>query len=95
MADEKLLIGLRYCGGCNPRFDRVAMVKELQKQFPDCTFVAADKNHTYSATLVICGCSARCVQTDDLTDPLIVSSREEFPRLQIALETAYFHRNPS
>ena len=23
-------IGIKYCGGCNPRYDRVAAVKELQ-----------------------------------------------------------------
>ena len=28
-------IGIKYCGGCNPRYDRVAAVKELQQRHPE------------------------------------------------------------
>ena len=42
MAD-KPEIGLRYCGGCNSRYDRVALVKRLESFFPEATFVSARK----------------------------------------------------
>ena len=39
MAD-KPEIGLRYCGGCNSRYDRVALVKRLESFFPEATATA-------------------------------------------------------
>ena len=27
-------IALRYCGGCNPRYDRIGLVEELKSRFP-------------------------------------------------------------
>ena len=40
MADRRQ-IGVRYCGGCNPRYDRVALVKRIGGFFPEAEFVTA------------------------------------------------------
>ena len=42
MAD-KPEIGLRYCGGCNSRYDRVALVKRLESCLPGATIVTAEE----------------------------------------------------
>ena len=31
---ERMRVGLRYCGGCNPRFDRVAAAGRLAAACP-------------------------------------------------------------
>lgn len=65
MAD-KLQIGVRYCGGCNPRYDRVALVRRLESFFPEAEVVAAEPGRSYPAVLVACGCTARCADVSAL-----------------------------
>ena len=68
MAD-KPVIGVRYCGGCNPRFDRVALVRRLAGYFPACDFESAQPAGDYPAVLVVCGCPSRCADTAGLGVP--------------------------
>lgn len=74
-------IGLRYCGGCNPRYDRVAAVDALKAQCPAARFVPAGPAQCH--VLLLCGCKAQCVTREDL-DPrvelCILSSPEELER---------------
>ena len=69
MAD-KPEIGLRYCGGCNSRYDRVALVKRLESFFPEATFVGAEEGKSYPAVVVACGCSSRCANVSGLAVPM-------------------------
>lgn len=53
-------IRVRYCGGCNPRYDRVAAaehVKELLAQ----RLAAATCVSSEPLDLVVCGCDTACV----------------------------------
>ncbi|HWS43288.1 MAG TPA: hypothetical protein VN421_09425 [Pseudoflavonifractor sp.] len=68
MADRDK-IGVRYCGGCNSRYDRVALVRRLEAQFPGWGFVPARPQAEYAALVVVCGCPARCVNISSLTAP--------------------------
>ena len=60
---------VKYCGGCNPRYDRVALVKRLSSFFPETEFVTAQAGVKYPAVLVVCGCPTRCANTSDLAVP--------------------------
>jgi len=52
-------IGIKYCGGCNPRFNRLEFVSQLKRNAP---------HHNYSlymgkpsdVYLVVCGCKRAC-----------------------------------
>ena len=68
MADKRQ-IGVRYCGGCNPRYDRVALVKRIGGFFPEAEFVTAQAGVKYPAVLVVCGCPSRCANVSDLAVP--------------------------
>lgn len=68
MADKRQ-VGVRYCGGCNSRYDRVALVKRLGSFFPEVEFVNALPGVLYPAALVVCGCPSRCANTSDLAVP--------------------------
>lgn len=50
-------IGIKYCGGCNPRYDRVAAVKELQQRYPEWKIEPAGEGGQ-EYILVVCGCTA-------------------------------------
>lgn len=52
---------VKYCGGCNPRFDRLACARRLERQlgFP---LEAAREGERYDRLYVICGCTSRCAE---------------------------------
>ena len=55
---------VKYCGGCNPRYDRTGALAELKAALPGVRCVAAAAGQGADALLVLCGCTARCA---DLT----------------------------
>lgn len=69
MADKKQ-VGVRYCGGCNSRYDRVAVVERLKGFFPEAEFVPAQDGTAYQAALVVCGCPSRCASVSGLLVPV-------------------------
>ena len=69
MISEKPLVGVRYCGGCNPRYDRVALVKRLQASLLELEFVPAEDGVPYAAALIANGCTARCTSVSGLAVP--------------------------
>lgn len=69
---QEAQVGVRYCGGCNSRYDRVALVRRLEGFFPDQQFVPAEPGQFYPAILVVCGCAARCAGVDGLISPALI-----------------------
>lgn len=61
---ERRVIGLRFCGGYNPRYDRMAAVERLRAQLPEVTLCPTAPSQ--AGTLVVCGCPARCASVSDL-----------------------------
>lgn len=57
---------MRYCGGCNPRYDRVAALDQLKSYFPSLTFVSAEAGIRYAAVVLVHGCPTCCVGVSDL-----------------------------
>lgn len=59
-----LRLGLKYCGGCSPRYDRVEWVAEFEKKMMGlielCHYEASD----IEAILVVTGCESACVDLD-------------------------------
>ena len=49
---------LKYCGGCNPLYDRSVIREKLCGDFPHITFTREEKDA--DRALVICGCSRAC-----------------------------------
>ena len=54
--------GIKYCGGCNSRYDRVKLAKQYEKNL-GCTFEIANSEDHYDEIYVFCGCTSRCVNT--------------------------------
>ena len=71
------MVGVRYCGGCNPRYDRVAAVRRLEEQCPNVRFLPAGPGQ--ELTLLVCGCSAQCAGREDLDGAVLTLwSPEQF-----------------
>jgi len=78
---------LKYCGGCNPRYDRGAFLTELRADFPQLTVV--DAAETPDFVLVLCGCPSRCADHGGLEGRLgkwIVDSPESGSKMKKAME---------
>ena len=55
-----MIVMLKYCGGCNPHFDRAAIVSKLSDNFPAVHFLNYDNNLLCDMLLVINGCQSQC-----------------------------------
>ena len=62
-------IGVRYCGGCNSTYDRVAVVTRIKELLPELIFVKAQPGKPYAAVLIVNGCSNACTSTLNLAVP--------------------------
>ena len=60
-------VGIRYCGGCNPRFDRGAMVKRICEKHPEWEASVAGQGVDYDLLLVVGGCSSCCAAYEQFT----------------------------
>lgn len=57
--------GVRFCGGCNPRFDRGAAFEKIKDQLKDeIEFKYAEEDALYDVILVIGGCTNCCASYD-------------------------------
>jgi len=55
-------IGLKYCGGCNPSYDRVEYVREIQKAAGGrVDWVSLDEGG-FCALLLVSGCDKQCAE---------------------------------
>ena len=81
---EGPVVGVRYCGGCNPRFDRPALLRALAARLPGAEFVPAQSHTPYRAAVILCGCPAACAGRADLAVPparqVSLNSPEELDR---------------
>ena len=72
-------IGLKYCGGCSPRYDRVDMVKRIKKELGGTIeFVSPDEPGT-SFILAVMGCDTACADLDPYEGKqiLIITSEKD------------------
>ena len=53
-------VGIKYCGGCNPRYDRAAFVSRLLPAHPEWDTEYSQEGVHYDRLYVICGCTSCC-----------------------------------
>lgn len=55
-------VGLKYCGGCNPSYDRVEYVREIQEAAGNrVEWVSLDEKG-FSSLLLVSGCDKQCAE---------------------------------
>ncbi len=55
-------IGVKFCGGCNPIYERGAAYKEYRERYPEHHFETVAQGKKYDRILVICGCEKACLR---------------------------------
>ena len=57
--------GVKFCGGCNPRFERGIAYETIQQELQgEIEFVYAEEDVPYDVLLVIGGCTNCCASHD-------------------------------
>ena len=59
--------GVKFCGGCNPHYQRGDAYRKIAADMPDIDFEYAEEEVDYDQLLVIGGCSACCPIIDQYT----------------------------
>ena len=82
---------VKYCGGCNEHYSRVAAVREIQAAVSgSClAFEQHDPLHIYDIGLVVMGCARACIKTDSLAPCnliVYVRAKEEIPGAIVAIQ---------
>ncbi len=58
-----MLVGIKYCGGCNSGYDRVKFVEQLKAELPEIDFCSVERNKRVDYMIVVCGCPKTCADT--------------------------------
>ena len=63
------LIGIKYCGGCNPLIDRPGLVREIEKLLHPGLRLVTDMSSTpWEIGILVCGCPITCADRPDVRD---------------------------
>ncbi len=71
-------VAIKYCGGCNPKYDRLEIARRLQHDFPEVDLVRAGDEEA-DIVAVVCGCPVACASHEKLNGKLakMVMTRAE------------------
>jgi hypothetical protein len=64
-------VGLKYCGGCQPRYDRTAAVARLARRLAGRAVLVPWDDPLAEAVLVVCGCDVSCADVAAIDKPLV------------------------
>ncbi len=59
-------ICVKYCGGCNPRYDRKKIVDRIKEDFNDVNIITQRDKMTCDFAVIIAGCTSACVNHDNI-----------------------------
>lgn len=76
-------IGVKYCGGCNPRYDRLEFVARLKGELSEEVewLNASTAEEPLDFVLVVCGCTAACAEHRQLNGAhgkLVIRTQTEY-----------------
>ncbi len=66
--NEKLKIGLKFCGGCNPTYDRGAISEKIRRELKDTVDFVAIIDGKVDMVLSIQGCNVSCADLKPFKD---------------------------
>jgi hypothetical protein len=53
-------VGIKYCGGCNPEYDRVALVEQIKSALKGKAKFVSAQNEGVEIILAVQGCATAC-----------------------------------
>jgi hypothetical protein len=80
----KKRVGIKYCGGCNPGYERVEMVKRIQFRFNDRFLFLRHDEPDIDVLVLVSGCHRACAGNDLNTENIphcLVTGENDFDAL--------------
>jgi len=78
-------IGIKYCGGCNPTYDRTEVVSKLKKRLSESDSIeTANQGIIYDIVVILCGCNKACANYENLEskyEKVCISSEKDSIKL--------------
>ena len=76
-------IALKYCGGCDPEYDRRAAVTELKEKLGDLVEWVTPDSGQADAVIVVQGCLRACAELSELpkVPMVVIASLEQAQKL--------------
>ena len=73
-------VGVKYCGGCNPEYDRVALVEWIEKALQGKVTFLPPENDDVDIILAVNGCRTACADLKSFggIETRTVTSNEEW-----------------
>ncbi|MDR2668565.1 MAG: hypothetical protein LBC14_01265 [Desulfovibrio sp.] len=84
-------IRVKYCGGCNPRYDRTAVTTKLRAAFPEAVVAETSGDAPDHFVVVVCGCSVACAVHGELNGragKAIMTSEKEYELIAAAVRAS-------
>ena len=82
-------VGIKYCGGCDPTYDRVKYVQEIQEAGVGRIEWVRFDEPGIAVVLLVCGCDAQCIEDVDFQShdlPLVsIRSENESPEMMVSM----------
>ena len=78
-------VGIKYCGGCDPNYERRTIVQRARRDWPEALFEPYDPAAEYDLVLVVCGCLEECFSfscENSRRGAVWVRSPEEYERVR-------------
>lgn len=61
------LIGIKYCGGCNPHIDRAKLIQEIKELLPPEYIFTTKQSSVWDIGIMVCGCLTACADKPEFT----------------------------
>ena len=55
-----MIVGIKFCGGCNPRIDRVGVAEAIKKRLIELGITVVYNNSDADFIVYLSGCSSSC-----------------------------------
>lgn len=84
-------IGVKFCGGCNPRYDRGSTFRKLKEEITDVKWITGEEGIICDYWLLICGCQRGCIDPKNFVakkETLKLESPMDFERIKRQIKDA-------
>lgn len=61
--NSRYKVGIKFCGGCQAKYNRRETYEKIVREFPDVTFEFVTEKGEYDLVVVIEGCHIKCADT--------------------------------
>lgn len=78
-------VRLKFCGGCNPEYDRLALADRIKKMIAAADNAVLSNDDDPDLVIAICGCPTCCAEVDGFGEAQVIkiSSPEDLEKIRL------------